>query len=214
MFQPLFGHGIFTQNGDEWKASRDALRPQFKDTHSLNFALIQEVTEEYLERLVPHVKHKKVDLQPFFFRLTFRTSLRLISGANSLKVPEGDIQDAVCDAFTEAQTLLTSYGNLCKFKRLSVGKRFHRAKEKLDDYIHRLISDAIDNGSSAAHEDRYIFVQSLVDTTDDEAAIRDAIMHTLLAGRDSTACLLSWTMYVIIIRETHDILLMASPAAC
>lgn len=201
MFQPLFGHGIFTQNGDEWKASRDALRPQFKDTHSLSFALIQEVAEEYLERLVPHVKHKEIDLQPYFFRLTFRTSLRLISGAYPLKVPEGDIQDAVCDAYTEAQDLLVSYGNLCKFKRLSVGKRFRRAKEKLDDYIYRLISDAIDNNSSVAHEDRYIFVKSLVDSTDNEATIRDTIMHTLLAGRDSTACLLSWTMYVVSLQE-------------
>ena len=197
LFQPLFGHGIFTQDGDEWKASRDALRPQFRDAHSLNFALIREVAEESLARSVSSVDRKDVDLEPFFFRLTFRTSVKLICGTCSSKVPgRGFKDDAVSDAFTEAQTLLVSYGSLCKFTKLSIGKRFHEAKKRVDDYIDRLISDAIHDESTVAHEHRFIFVKSLVDTTDEKAAIRDTIMHTLLAGRDSTAHLLTWTMWV------------------
>ena len=196
-FGLLFGHGIFTQNGSEWKASRDLLRPQFMHTRSPNFDVIQEMTECFLCNLRSTSKsiHKDLDLEPFFFRFTFCTSSLVFFGASLMKLSGRVVGAGVSDALTEALDIFLSNGALCRIKLLPCSIRFYKAKQEIDDFIYRKISAADTDSPNAEKEDRYVFLQALLDNTENKEAIRDTLMHTLLAGRDSTAILLSWTMY-------------------
>ena len=40
----------------------------------------------------------------------------------------------------------------------------------------------------------YLFIDALIARTRDPKLIRDQLVNVLLAGRDTTACLLSWTL--------------------
>jgi cytochrome P450 len=53
----------------------------------------------------------------------------------------------------------------------------------------RQAEDAEDDGN-------YVFVEALVQQTRDPRVLRDQCLNVLLAGRDTTACCLSWTVYV------------------
>jgi cytochrome P450 len=44
-------------------------------------------------------------------------------------------------------------------------------------------------------ESKYTFLQALASVTKDRKVLRDQIVAILLAGRDTTAAALSWTMY-------------------
>jgi hypothetical protein len=49
------------------------------------------------------------------------------------------------------------------------------------------------NGLEAASE-RYPFILELYEGLKDPALVRAQLVHVLMAGRDTTACLLSWTL--------------------
>lgn len=67
-FEPMFGHGIFSTDGDEWAASRALLRPSF--SRSLIGDL--DVFEIHVSKLLSKIPRdgSTVDLQDLFFKLT------------------------------------------------------------------------------------------------------------------------------------------------
>src|SRR5438046_9791951 len=71
---PLFGDGIFTQDGPEWKRSRELLRPQFSYRCYQNLDIFREHVDNLISSLPP--SGQIVDLQPLFFRLTLDTTTR------------------------------------------------------------------------------------------------------------------------------------------
>ncbi|KAJ5109799.1 hypothetical protein N7532_002444 [Penicillium argentinense] len=64
-FAPLMGSGIFTQDGKQWRHSRELLRPQFM-TNQLNNSLQIMGVLNNLILCIP--EDEEVDLQPLFFR--------------------------------------------------------------------------------------------------------------------------------------------------
>jgi cytochrome P450 len=69
---PLFGDGIFTQDGPNWRHSRELLRPQFSYRNYQNL----DVFREHVDNLISNLPSNEeiVDLQPLFFRLTLDTT--------------------------------------------------------------------------------------------------------------------------------------------
>jgi cytochrome P450 len=47
-------------------------------------------------------------------------------------------------------------------------------------------------------EDHYVFLQAMAKKTPSRTALRSQIINILTAGRDTTACLLSWTFFLLI----------------
>jgi len=41
---------------------------------------------------------------------------------------------------------------------------------------------------------RYVFIDAIAEESRDPNALRDQLVNILLAGRDTTACLLSWVL--------------------
>ena len=102
----MFGDGIFTQEGQAWKASRQILRPQFHHRQYENLAIF----DESLQNLVQAISHARkrspiVDLQPLFFRFTLDTTTAFLFGESveSLKDPESAGERTFGDAFNTAQ---------------------------------------------------------------------------------------------------------------
>ena len=199
-FRPLLGHGIFTQNGASWKQSRDLLRPIFNHQRTEYFTYIKSAVENLLIRLEEDTYEDHVDLQPLFFLLTLDVTTAAILGksTDSLRDHGGKLGLAFAKAFDEGQHFLAIRGRLGDLYWLYGGKRFRDACSFVHGFVDNIVADAVAQQMAPLREDsekqRYLFIDALVKQTQDRRVIRDQLVNVLLAGRDTTACLLSWTL--------------------
>ncbi|KAI1081511.1 cytochrome P450 [Whalleya microplaca] len=184
-FHALLGNGIFTQDGAEWKDSRQLLRPQS--------TLVDSIPEDGI-----------VDLQPLFFKLTFETTMFLLFGGHAANLNEITKQESTfSDAFNLAQDYLAERGRLGDLYWLFNGKRFRNACQICHRIIDKAVAKALEppvakgNDTNEEHEGSYVFIDALVKQTRDPIALRDQCLNVLLAGPDTTGCCLSWTIRLL-----------------
>ena len=198
VFAPLLGTGIFTQEGPAWKHSRDMLRKQFVRTQYRSL----EPFQEHVDNLIGKIRHEKtqvVDLLPLFFKLTLDTTTALLFGRSvySLKADEevdrANVQFA--EAFNNAQAGLAKRFRLAPWHFFYSPRKFRSACATVHNFVERYI----DEQDTARPEDknsstRDSFISQLAAESPDKKGLRDQLLNILLAGRDTTACCLSWTM--------------------
>ena len=214
-FAPLLGDGIFTQDAAPWKHSRDMLRPLF----SLNRANIFTQVEEHTEHLLNCISTNKfIDLQPLFFRFTFDTTTFLLFGRSMNSLQATSTQDAASakeaefsEAFRISQDFLVRRGRLGNLYWLIGGKEF----QKQCSIVHRFIDEAVQEALSVEYQDGkaadvHSFLDALTQITRDPKILRDQLLNVMLAGRDTTACCLTWTLYVVMRSRTSIDLLIYS----
>ena len=201
-FRPLLGHGIFTQNGAEWKQSRDLLRPIFNHQRTEYFTYIKEAVANFLERVKEPTKEGFVDLQPLFFLLTLDVTTAAVLGTStdSLQDQGGRLGLAFADAFDTGQHYLAVRGRLGDLYWLFGGKKFSVACKFVHNFVDKIVLNALSkkreetSSRLEAEKGKYLFIDALITRTRDPKIIRDQLVNVLLAGRDTTACLLSWTL--------------------
>lgn len=192
----MLGSGIFTQDGQEWKHSRQLLRPQLAiSKQHLTFEQMQKC----VQRLIDGIPDDGiVDLQPLCFRLTFETTLFLLFGDSISTIDFSE--STFAHAFNTAQDYLAKRGRLGPFYWFLNPKEFRDACRTCHDFINDAIAKARQKsdqvgGSETDHEsDGLKFIDSLVQRTKDPQVLRDQCLNVMLAGRDTTACCLQWTL--------------------
>ncbi|KAI4197038.1 MAG: hypothetical protein LQ350_006168 [Teloschistes chrysophthalmus] len=175
---PLFGDGIFTQEGDAWKRSRELLRPQFVHKQYDNLELFKEAVDNLIGVLPAQ---GLVDLQPLFFRLTLDTTTAFLFGdsVNSLQASNKAGESTFASAFNTAQDFVAKRLRLQDLYWLVGGRSFTAACED----VHRFADQIIDRNLSRDNEG---------------SDHGNQIINILVAGRDTTACLLSWTFFLLV----------------
>lgn len=202
VWYPLIGPGIFTQDGEEWKHSRDLLRPLFLSKRVDNFLEVQESVEALI-KCIP--AGKIVDFQPLFFRFTLDTTTYLLFGRSIRSLAdENEEAEAFGEAFRVSQDYLAHRGRLGPLHWMLNNKRFRDANATVHKWIDGEIREALavfnskEKDASSRKSTDYGFLGSLMDETQDPKVLRDALLNVLLAGRDTTACLLTWTMRLLV----------------
>ncbi len=192
------GSGIFTQDGADWKHSRDLLRPQFASNRYQNFEEIKNCVEALLNQIQPN---QVIDLQPLFFRLTFDTTTFLLFGKTMSSLQSTEIagqESEFANAFNLGQDYLSHRGRLGQLYWLLNPPDFQRACRTTHAFVDTAVQKALDADKDpiqgATSERRYVFIDALVQQTRDKKVLRDQCINVLLAGRDTTACCLTWTM--------------------
>lgn len=216
-FHPLLGNGIFTQDGDAWKASRNIVRPHLAAYRPENFERIQACTQRLIDS-VP--KNGLVDLQPLFFKLTFETTMLMLFGDTVLA--EGWDKEitgqwsSFAEAFNTAQDYLATRGRFGQFYWLITDRTFRNACRTTHEFMDRAIAKSlsiIDSGTEPGTDGLRSgqgidsFVGALHQQTQDPRELRDHCLNILLAGRDTTGCCLTWTLSVISFLRRRPLLL-------
>ncbi|KAF7447811.1 CypX Cytochrome P450 [Pyrenophora tritici-repentis] len=203
-FAPLMGSGIFTQDGAAWKHSRALLRPQFTSNRYQNFEEMKKSVESLIDQIS---SDSVVDLQPLFFRLTFDTTTFLLFGKTLSSLQSSDIagkESEFATAFNLGQDYLSHRGRLGDWYWLANTPEFWRACKT----SHRFVDDAIQNALDDAEKPKpkkkedeetkhYVFIDALIQETRNKKELRDQCLNVLLAGRDTTACCLTWTLRLL-----------------
>ena len=187
----MLGDGIFTQDGPSWRHSREFLRRQFTRTKHQNLEQFREHVDNLLA-LLP--RSGTVDLQPLFFALTLDITTALILGhsISSLQGEEGSSAREFAEAFQTAQEGLSKRLRIAPWHGLYNPAEFRTACSKVHTFVDQYVRDSASHGSST-------FVEQLKEEyNNNSVAVRDQLINILLAGRDSTACCLSWTIWLLI----------------
>ncbi|CCD55835.1 similar to cytochrome P450 alkane hydroxylase [Botrytis cinerea T4] len=212
-FWPMLGKGIFTQDGHEWRVTRDMMRPQFNRDQMSSF----EVEETHVQNLMRAIDTRlqgewteEIDLQVLFFRLTMDSATEVLLGESAdsqlLSLPENQAkaQSTRIDfaaEFDNALSWVSTRGRFADKYWLVTSKCFKNSCNKCNEYVDHFVQLALkrnalakDQGKddSAATKKRYIYLDALAKETQDPIELRSQCLHLMLAGRDTTASLLGW----------------------
>ncbi|KAL8781831.1 MAG: hypothetical protein Q9213_005833 [Squamulea squamosa] len=194
---PFFGDGIFTQEGDAWKHSWELLRPQFAHKQYDDLELFREVVDN-LMRVLP--EKGMVDLQPLFFRLTLDTTTAFLFGdsVDSLRASNTAGESIFASAFNTAQDFLAKRMRLQDLYWLVGGRSFTAACKEVHRFADQIIDRNLSRDKEGRNSGKYVFLDFLEKHTATRTELRSQIINILVAGRDTTACLLSWTFFLLV----------------
>lgn len=215
-FYPLLGNGIFTLSGDGWKHSRTMLRPQFARSQVSQLDSIHRhvVTLIRLCQSKSSTGSGLFDIQDLFHRLTIDTATEFLFGdsVDSLRDSQVKIQGptmAVSCAqfavdFTACLDMLSHRSQLGPLYWCADSFTFRHQVKVCHNFVDHFVYRALARASASENQEKqdnqssdapYVFIEELALATKDPVVIRDQAFNILLAGRDTTAGLLSFILY-------------------
>ena len=193
---PLLGEGVFTQDGPAWKHSRELLRPQFARQQYQNL----HVFEEHVQALMAHFPDgntASVDIQPLLFKYTLDTTTAFLFGQsiNSLKEDKSVDNLRFASKFDQAQDIVVKRFRLLDFYWLVGGREFSQACDEVHGFVDKIIQQRQKNpDKSQEQSDNYLFFDAVAGEVKRLEDLRGQLLNILLAGRDTTSCLLIWAL--------------------
>lgn len=196
--------GIFTTNGAAWQHSREMLRPNFARTQVADLRTF----ESHIQHLIANVPNdgSTVDLSELFFRLTMDSATEFLFGESTeslTKQGSEGFAESFAGSFARSQEHILLSSRWGKFATL-----FPHNKQWLRDqkFVHDFVDYYVDKGLARRSQlladaekpgRRYVFLEELVRQTTDRLQIRSESLNVLLAGRDTTASLLTNVWYIL-----------------
>ncbi|KAH8674572.1 cytochrome P450 [Tricladium varicosporioides] len=219
VFLPLLGVGLFTAEQHNWSRFRQLVKPQFTreqvsdlecaDRHlrTLFKILPEENTEGWIE---------SVDFLPLLYRYTMDVSTEFLLGTSvnsqlaALHAEDSgnntDFQRSI--DFTESIT----YAMRVMILRLrfpwifwyfSVDhKKFKKSCDTVKDFTNHYVQIFLNSEHKSVlpepdQKKKYVLLEELAKEIRDPVELRDQVMHIFLAGRDTTAATLGWTLALL-----------------
>lgn len=202
-FEPLLGKGIFDTDGDHWASSRALIRPSFTRDQVADLTSFENLIQD-LFILFPRDGKTVVDLQDLFFCYTIDSATEFLFGKSvgTLKKTKSDLDFA--QAFHYAQKAVITRGMLGPFNVFYRDRKADECNRICRDFAQRFVEEALhaaaikkENKEPEINNQRYIFSHDLASRTSDKHRILDELMNVLLAGRDTTASLLSNLFFML-----------------
>ncbi|OCH88847.1 cytochrome P450 monooxygenase CYP63 [Obba rivulosa] len=219
----FLGNGIFATDGEVWKQNRAMIRPFFHKERLSDLQIVAEHAAEALSILgAAAAAQRAIDIQDLFQRFTLDAGAAFLCGvrARALAAPrpvpfaarlgaKGAATDDAFGTFAHAfedvqvriamrsrrQALWPLYEMWADATRPDV--------EVITGWVKPVVERALREkrerrarGAPRDAEERTL-LDSLVERTDDEEAIRFGILNVLMAARDTTAGLLSFATYLL-----------------
>ena len=219
-FFPLLGNGIFAADGQRWEHARALLRPSFVRDQVADIDLVERHVQNLMQAL-PFTSDgwtEEVNIQTLFFRLTIDSATEFLFGESvdsqlaSLREAGdeksgGPLHDelAFAAAFDRSQQWLSYRGRFGKYGWMINPKDFQRCNQQCHAFVDRFVRLTLNDTSKersvlrkGEKKARYVFFDALTKQSRDPIEIRDQLLNILLAGRDTTASLLSWLFHLLV----------------
>ncbi|KJX99423.1 cytochrome p450 like protein [Zymoseptoria brevis] len=199
----FLGLSIFTTDGEIWHNSRTLLRPQFIKDRVSDLHTFEHHIQELLPMLAGDHDGATVRLDDLLFRYTLDAATGFLFGSGVGSLKNGETEFAL--AFAEAQRVQSIIARAGPMNVLVPRKSFNEAVKILNDFTGRFIDEALalpqhELEKKTKSDEGFTFLHALASYTRDRTILRDQLVAVLLAGRDTTACTLSWLFYEL---STH-----------
>lgn len=193
----FLGNGLLTSNGEYWLKQRRLIQPgfHFDKIHAL-YAIIKKTVDNFLQTFPTG---EKVDVYPLMNRLAFEI---VINTLFNIKVPS-DTRNELSQFITDTQNFVIKdirqphkswwfkvTGEVGRNLKKAAGARNiirsiiqqrKNSNQKFDDLLDMLLDARYEDTGASMQEDQVI----------------DEILIILIAGHETTANVLSWTLYLL-----------------
>ncbi|EAI6907579.1 cytochrome P450 [Campylobacter coli] len=207
LLSPLLGESIFTTNGEVWKKQRELLRPSFEMTRiSKVFNLMSEAVEDMMRRFEKYPNGSIIEVDE---AMTFITADVIFRTIMSSKLDE-EQGKKILDAFVtfQEQSVHTAMRRMFRFPKWLSYVLGDRKRAKAGDVIRQVLSDiikprydAVSSGKAQSFEDILGSLLLVVDAQTNQRfsfeEILDQVAMLFLAGHETTASSLTWTLYLL-----------------
>ncbi|EMY2788078.1 cytochrome P450 [Campylobacter jejuni] len=204
LLSPLLGESIFTTNGEVWKKQRELLRPSFEMTRiNKVFNLMSEAVADMMDRFSKYPNHAVIEVDE---AMTFITADVIFRTIMSSKLDE-EKGKKILNAFVtfQEQSVHTAMRRMFRFPKWLSYVLGDRKRAKAGDVIRQVLSDIIkpryDMADNAEFEDILGSLLLVVDTDTNKRfsfeEILDQVAMLFLAGHETTASSLTWTLYLL-----------------
>jgi enediyne biosynthesis protein E7 len=195
MLKPMLGDGLLTTDGEQWLRQRRMAAPAFHRDRVEGFArLMVEETHVTLGRWASHARDGDTfEAGDELTQLTTRVVSRALFGADLSHLVES-FGDAV-------QAMNEFMGHYDPGDRTRL-QRFLQARALIDSMVREIIAQRR-RDHAAGEADRGDFLSVLLAATDEDGqpldaqAVRDQVMTLLMAGHETTAKALTWSLYLL-----------------
>lgn len=223
-FGPFLGDGIFTLDGAGWAHSRAMLRPQFSREQVADVGMLGDHVDQLMASMPAN--GTPFDIQDYFFKLTLDTATEFLFGESTNCLLEslpseknssaGGVLSSIGGEAGFANAFNTSQDYIVRRVQLQSLYWLMNTAEARRNYklVHDVVDYYVDTALARHHHsttgkgdqekliensnsNRYVFLEAMVRETQDRKALRDQMLNILLAGRDTTASLLSSTFYYL-----------------
>lgn len=198
---PLIGNGLFASEGEFWRRQRRMMQPAF---HRKQIALLAEemvhTIQEMLDRWEPYANSgQTLDMQNEMMSLTMDVVTRTLftSSLEPAEVAElGRQITFLLDMITERSQAILPIGEKIPSAK---NRRFDEGVATIDKIIYRLIEER-----RASQERQDDLLTMLIEARDEESEevmddkqLRDELVTIFLAGHETTAIALSWSIALL-----------------
>ena len=191
MLVPLLGRGLLTTEGEVWREQRTIAQPAFQHREILRFApLMINEADRMIDQWLSGTDQVRLDRD--------LTSLTLTIVARSLLGSDVVIGSRFGEAVDDANRFMGHYG-VGEIGLQGDRHRFGTARQFIDQIVNLLI-----NAAKLDNENRQDFLARLVIESDESRPdgfssqeIRDQVVTMLMAGHETTAKSLTWTLWLL-----------------
>ena len=196
----LFGNGLLTSEGENWKKQRKMIQPAF---HMRCLEQISELVTEETNEMLGRWKNKKkspVNLTQEMAELTIKIICRSLFTTD---LKNDDIQGI----WENMNFLNVVFGKITKAKvflprwiPVKINKKTKKAINKLNNIVDRMIDKRQQETSTKTDLLQLLLDARYEDTNTGmtKEQVREEIMTLLVAGHETTVNALSWTWYLLL----------------
>ena len=204
LLKPLLGVSIFTTNGEVWKKQRELLRPSFEMTRiSKVFDLMSSAAADMMDRFRKYPDGSIVEVDEHMTFVTADVIFRTIMSSKLDEIKGKEILHAFVTFQEEtARTAIRKFFCVPQWLSNILGEN---KRMKAGAVIRKSLSDIIKPRYDSYKNDNYSdILSSLLHTVDASSGERfsfeeilDQVSMLFLAGHETTASSLTWTLYCL-----------------
>lgn len=199
----FLGDSIFSTDHAKWEESRRLVRQQFVKDRVSDLQTFERHVGPLLSLMNNAGPSGSVDVKDLFFRYTLDAATDFLLGRSVDSLLNSQVEFA--EAFAEIQRLQNNIARAGPLNMLMPRKTLRKHLAVLNAFVEPFIDEALAlppselaaKAEAADGKSNYTFLHAIAAYTRDRAVLRDQLVAVLLAGRDTTACTLSWLFYEI-----------------
>ncbi|MFD1570996.1 cytochrome P450 [Halorubrum laminariae] len=191
ILSPVIGNGLLISEGEFWRRQRHRMEPAF---HPDALAEYASVMVDYTRRLLSDWRDDTVrDIHADMMRLTVEIVAETLFDAD-IREYEVDIADALEAVMDRSEKRLKRPIEVPDVIPTPGNRRYKRAREALYAIADEIVAAHDADGDGVVS--RLLQAKSHAEDLDDEQ-IRDEVVTLLLAGHETTALALTYTLYLL-----------------
>lgn len=190
----LLGEGLITSEGELWKRQNRLMRPIFGIKNIMGFvSSIDKIIHDHCHWSDGAIINVHAEMNALTLKIIARTLFDLDLSKDAPYFLK-DVEYMMHFLIKKVRSVVS----LPLWVPTSENREFHRARQRFDDLVYRLISER-----RRSAEKKYDLLQILMDAVHEDgshmsdALIRDEIITTLMAGHETITNSMSWTMMLL-----------------